>query len=347
LRSFLAIVIVPLAGDRACAASTERGKTRQQHYERSLVHPKERVMRNFGIGLLILAGCSSPSSTTHFANGFDPAPTPAGYTRYVTPIVPNIQPGQDIVLCQWLATASDAEIDIADVGGFQSRGGHHAVLYSSTNLKETVGSSRECTPLDTEGVQFMGAIGGEGTARVTLPAGMVFRLPKGRSLMANVHYINAGTNAFDGQSVLDVKYAAVSPTSKVAAMLVVNQGAFSIPPQQSYSIDGYCTAPKDLSLIMFTDHMHEWGRSIFNELVRADGSRLMLASDDAWTRDLIFNPRWNRWDVASPLVVKAGDQFHVHCQWQGGAKPLHFPDEMCIGLGFFLEGGDQLVCLSK
>jgi len=293
-----------------------------------------------------LVACStSPPTSSSYVAGFDPGATPTGYVRYTTPAVYKVQPGQDIVLCTWVAGASEKEIDVADVTGKQSLGGHHVVLYASMNTSEPLGVSRDCTPLDREGVQFLGAIGGEGSANVTLPAGMVFRLPKGRSLMANVHYINATQRPFDAQSVVDVKYTPTVATAKVAAMLVMNQSRFQVPALQSYKIDGYCSAPKDMSLIMFTDHVHEHGTSIFNELVRADGSKEMLASDDSWTRDLIFNPHWKRWDVAQPLVVKAGDQLHVHCEWQNTLdRALRFPDEMCIGLGFFTEGGEQVVC---
>jgi hypothetical protein len=305
-------------------------------------------MRKLCFVVCALVGCSSaPKTNSNFVKGFNPDPLTSGYVRYVTPPVYDVEPGQDVVLCQWLAAASDQEIDIVDVMGSQSRGGHHAVLYSTDNVTEAVGSSRPCTAKDTEGVQFLGAIGGEGSARVNLPEGLVFRLPKGRALMANVHYLNASQTALDGQAVLDVKFTPADPTHRVAAMLVVNDGGFTIPPLQNYAADGYCKAPKDLSLVMFTNHMHEYGQSIFNEVVHADGSKEMLATTDAWTRDFIFNPTWTRWDVATPMVIKSGDQFHVHCQWQGGAKALMFPDEMCIGLGFFLEGGNQLVCPSK
>ena len=78
----------------------------------------------------------------------------------------------------------------------------------------------------------------------------------------------------------------------------------------------YCAAPSDLSLIMFTDHLHEHGTSIFNEVIHADGTHQMLASDPSWTRDMIFNPTWHNWDLANPVAVKMGDQLHVHCEWQ-------------------------------
>jgi hypothetical protein len=306
-------------------------------------------MRHFWIVVLGVVGCGGggPSASSQYVTGFNPSAPPAGYQRYVTSPLHQVQPGQDIVLCEWVAGPRDTDVDVADVAGAQSRGGHHVVLYASENVDEPIGKSRECTPKDSEGVQFMGAIGGEGSSKVSLPAGMVFRLPKGHSLMANVHYINATPQPFDAQSVLDVRVTPVNPDDRTAAMLVMNQARFKVPPLQAYTSDGYCTMTKDVSLIMFTDHTHEHGTSIFNEVIRADGSRQMLANDDTWNRDLIFNPNWTRWDVAAPMVIKAGDRLHVRCAWQNTLdKTLGYPDEMCVGLGFFLEGGDQVVCNS-
>jgi hypothetical protein len=249
-------------------------------------------------------------------------------------------------MCQWIAPPADTDIDVIDVTGQQSFGGHHVVLYATTDV-ENVGTVRPCSERDTTKQRFLGAIGGEGSGRVSLPPGFVFRLAKGQALMVNVHYLNASLRTFDGQSVIDVHYTQPLPSSKVAGMLVVNEASFQIPPLQNYTVDAYCTAPKDVSVFMFADHMHEYGTSMLNELIRADGTKEMLASDPSWTTDLVFNPHWTRWSPATPMLVKAGDQFHIQCQWKGTGKVLGFPDEMCIGLGFYAESGETVNCPAK
>jgi hypothetical protein len=303
-------------------------------------------MKRPWLALIAVAGCGGSSTApSPYVAGFAPPASPSGYTRYVAPTVHQVPPGSDMTLCQWLAGASDADVDVADVFGHQSVGGHHVVLYASKNIKEPIGTSRPCTPEDSEGSQFLGAIGGEGiSGKVGLPPGLVFRVPKGRSLMANVHYINATRNPIDGQSVVDVKFAAASPSSHPVGFLSVISRKFEIPAQQAYAIDRYCKAPKDLSLFMFANHLHEHGRSIFNEVIRPDASKEILATDETWRPELTFNATWSRWDVATPMVVKAGEQFHLHCEWQSNVdRPMVFPEEMCLGIGVFLEGGD-VVC---
>jgi hypothetical protein len=302
-------------------------------------------MRQSLLALIVIGGCGGtpPATQSPYVTGFMPGPAQPGYTRYITPIIPNLQPGSDITMCQFLTGPSPSEIDVADVVGQQSHGGHHVLLYSTTNVKEAVGTSRPCTVDDMEQAQFLGGIGGEGTGNVTLPDGYVFRLPQGRVVMANTHFLNAGTTTVDGQAVLDVKYEPVDLSRRTAAMLAVTLVSFTVPAQQPYAIDGHCKAPQDISLLMFADHMHEHGTSIFNEIVHADGTKDMLANDPVWTRDLIFNPLYKRWDPKAPLQIKAGDQFHIHCEWQGGPSALSFPDEMCIGVGFF-DGASRLIC---
>jgi hypothetical protein len=279
-------------------------------------------------------------------SGFSPPAAPAGFTRYVLPAVPQIKPGSDVIVCQWLAAPQDTDVDVVNVTGMQTRGGHHVVLYATMDV-EPVGTTRPCSERDTTKLRFLGAIGGEGTAQLHLPAGFVFRLAKGQALMANVHYLNASQETVDGQAVMDVRYIPASPTNKVAGMLAVNQASFEVPVNQPYAADGYCTAPRDMSLLMFTDHMHEHGTSIYNETIRADGTKQMLASDSTWSRDQVFNPHWSLWDPASAMKINAGDKLHVHCEWEGAGKVLGFPDEMCIGFGFYSDSGDNITCPAK
>ena len=58
--------------------------------------------------------------------GFDPPPAAAGYTRIVAPDV-TVDPGADMMVCQYVQAPLDHDVDILDVQGFQSAFGHHAV----------------------------------------------------------------------------------------------------------------------------------------------------------------------------------------------------------------------------
>jgi len=287
------------------------------------------------------------SGSEQLVAGFNPPPVPAGYKRYITPAVHTLQPGQDLILCQWIDAASVDEIDIADLKGYQTVTGHHVVLYSSAEV-EPVGTSRECTAADMVSVQYLGGIGGEGTgALAQLPDGYVFRHGQGRALMANVHYLNATDSVQEVQSVLDVKSAAPSPDRKPAGMAVINYLDFQIPANStSYTVDAYCTWPADTSLLMWSNHMHGDGISVYSEAKRPDNSMEPLVTDTSWQAEEAFNPAWQYWNT--PMLIHAGDEMHVSCTWKNPTDAMVlFPDEMCDAVGFYAESGEELICDGK
>ncbi len=293
--------------------------------------------------LAALASCAASPDVSYIA-GFHPPPPGSGYTRYVTPTIKQLDPGDDVMFCEWVAAPEDSDRQIIDTKGFQSQGGHHVALYATTEI-EDVGTSRPCTTRDMLTVSFVGAVGLEGVSTVALPDGMAFDVPKGHALMTNTHYINATDNAIEAQSVIDVKFADPKQPLQGAGNVAVNHDMFSIPAGQTYTSDGYCQAKSQLSFFMWGNHMHEWGAHAMSEVIRADGTRELLAKDDEWSKDKTFNPPWTRWDVSQPFVVNAGDTFHVQCTWNNTTSDaLTFPTEMCVATGFTLEDMPQAIC---
>jgi hypothetical protein len=300
--------------------------------------------------LLILAIGACAADRSPYVDGFAP-PSPApGHTRMVTPPITGIAPGSDTTYCQWMADASDVSRQIANVEGYQSRGGHHLVLYA-TAVHEPVGTSRICTDQDMLSITFVGAVGGEGTAgpAAKLPEGFVFEVPAGMALMANTHYLNATDETFDGQSVVDVKFGDPAHPQASVGAAAVGWSGFTIPHGPSdVTSDGWCTVAKKLSFIMWTNHMHEFGKSEFSEVARQDGTMVTMSRDATWSPEQAFNAPWVRWDVASPMVVNPGDRFHVSCTWSNTTDAdIHFPREMCAALGFTLEAMPQFNCIAN
>lgn len=303
--------------------------------------------RLFGLSVLFLIGCGSSESDPLYVTGFDPPPVADGYTRFVAPAITDVKPGDDLNLCQWLADPVDTDRMVVDVGGFQSRGGHHFTLYA-TKIKEKIGTSRICTQEDMLSVSFVGAIGGEGNGSnvVKLPPGLAFTLPKGMALMGNAHYINAGVASLDTQSVVDMKLASPDESLKPVGFYVLNQTSFQIPAGgTSYSSEMYCTAKQKLSLFMWGNHMHEHGVSEYSEVIRPDGTTVRMATDKNWTQENTFNTPWAHWAAEMPLIIQPGDKFHWSCTWTNNTdKMIGFPSEMCVASGFTLEALEQTEC---
>jgi hypothetical protein len=296
---------------------------------------------------LALAACGRDSG---LIDGFHPAEAQAGFTRYVIPPVRGIMPGQQIFQCQWVAAPVDHDIDILLTGGAQSIGGHHAILYATTEVAP-VGTSRECSNGDLTAIRYLGGIGGEGTgAAGELPPGVAYRLRKGLALMVNTHYVNASEAAMDGQTVLDVKYAAVDP-NRLAASLFTNVDAehIDIPANDRASLDVNCTMQADIPLFMFGNHMHKFGTSVFTEVTHAGTmTKEPVVQDPMWTQEFEFNPRVAHWSPDAPFSLKKGDTLRTHCEWNNtGSDVVTFPTEMCVGFGFFVGEGDEINCISN
>lgn len=298
------------------------------------------------LACVLLVGCATNSGPDYIP-GFNPPAVDSGYTRFVTPTVTNIAPGADVEYCQWIAGPSDTDRDVLDVKGLQSKTGHHAVLYATTETKFKVGESHICTVDDMLSISFLGGIGGEGTgaSAAKLPDGLYFRLPKGTALMANTHWLNATDSTVDGQAVLDVKFAPATSDHVVADIFANNGDTFQVMPGTTTSYDNSCVLKQDLSFAMVTNHMHTLGTSAYTELVHPDGTKQMIVSDPVWSPEEQFDPMYARFTVAQPLVAHAGDTIHTHCEWaNSGTKTISFPDEMCVGIGFYFPATSQIAC---
>jgi hypothetical protein len=298
------------------------------------------------IWIIALAGCSIDET---YIDGFSPPSPSPGHTRMVAPPVHDLAPGDDVTYCQWLTEPAEVARQLVNVEGHQSHGGHHLVLYATT-VHEPVGTSRICTDEDMVSITFVGAVGGEGnTSAVQLPPGYAFELPQGMALMANTHYFNASDNMLDAQSVADVQFGDPARPLAPVGFLAVSWNRFKIPAERAdYTSEASCTATRTLSFILWTNHMHEIGASMYSEVIRQDGSVVPLANDPMWSPEQAFNAPWVKWDPASAMVVNAGDRFHVSCTWRNTTGvEVTVPREMCVASGFTLEAMPQSICAAQ
>ena len=305
-----------------------------------------RLTIAFGFGIALL-GCGADQAQ-QWVQGFNPPGAPDGFTRYVTPTVKGIQPGDNTEWCQWIAAPSDSAQDVLDLTGYQSATGHHAVLYATTETQFAVGESHICTVDDMISISFVGGVFGEGVGgnAAKLPDGRYVRLPAGKALMANTHWLNATDNVVDGQAVIDIKFAPASNERTAADLMANNADTMQIPPGKITAIDNTCTMKQDLKVVMIANHLHEHGSSIYTEIIRASsGNKEMLRNDPMWDPSWAFEPQYNRFSLDQPNVFHAGDQLHTHCEWNNTTDHmLTFPDEMCTAAAFYFPSQGQLVC---
>jgi hypothetical protein len=264
----------------------------------------------------------------------------------VAPVVTAIAPGADMMFCQYIQAPLDRDIDILDVQGYQSKDGHHAVAFAST-ATTPVGSTSPCTEAEnvSQGT-FLGGTGGEGGGGVKLPDGVAFRLPKGNSILVNAHFLNTGAKPVDGQSVLDFKFAEVTPGRKVASLFSnINMGFKSSTNSTAQAVAD-CTQPRDIDFLCLHNHMHDFG-SARSRMSSQEGSTVELVHrDDVDVRNAVPGGD-DELAADHPFRVVAGDTLHTECNWANTtAETVAFPREMCVGVGYFLsDGSSTALCM--
>jgi hypothetical protein len=264
---------------------------------------------------------------------------PAGFERFITEPV-TIPPGTSSEWLQWVMAPLDHDVNIVDVMGKQGPGGHHAIFYATTDI-QAVGFARKWEKTDQIKSRFLGGIGGEGGTPVMLPKGAVFRLHAGEALAVQTHYLNSTPREIEGTSELDAKFGDPGPDDNVASILGTLNSAFEIPANGTLRDESRCTLQKDASIVMFSNHMHEWGKSITTRLEGPQGTTV-LKDDPVWVSEWASNPNFDVRTVEDPLVLTAGTTIVTECYWENDQTyALTYPAEMCAFVGFYLGDHDS------
>jgi hypothetical protein len=269
----------------------------------------------------------------------DLPPLEPGFERYTTVPV-DVEPGTSTDWAQWVGGPLDQDYDVIAIRGTQWGGGHHALMYATTEAQEP-GFTRRWEDADQLTTRLTGGVGGEGGANATLPEGVVFRVQKGSYLVVQTHYLNTTEETISAHSVLDVKLEPVDKSRIVASIMSSTDLAVSITPGDETTMDVYCEIQSDLKFIQTSNHMHEYGVSTFTEFTDPSGETHMIKDDDDWTYEWALNPNFDHFPVEEPLLVPAGSMLHTQCTWENTTtEEITFPAEMCVFFGFILGNAD-------
>jgi len=308
-----------------------------------------RFLASCLIGGLLVGGCASKDAGEDPHEDYPGAalgmpPVAAGYVRYVSQPVA-VPPGKDVMWNEWITAPQDEDMDVIDVSGVQSRGGHHALLVSTTDA-QPVGFTRAWEDTDMLSSRTVAGTGGDGKDTKTLPPGATFRIKKGAALQIQSHFANTSDKVLKGRSAFDVKLGPADPNAKVAAIFAVTTLDLVVKPSAITTIETRCDIQKDVQLLNYANHMHEWGVSASTVLIGADGATQDLKIDRTWDPLWAFHPNYERFSVETPFVLPAGSTLSTTCTWSNDtAEALEFPSEMCVFTGFMLGDAD-IACLN-
>jgi hypothetical protein len=150
--------------------------------------------------------------------------------------------------------------------------------------------------------------------------GMAKRIPKGSSLVFQVHYTTNGTPGTD-QSRIGLIFAKEPPKREVRTGMILNP-LFAIPPGAgNHEIQAEATFTEDVNVWSMHPHMHLRGKDMTYTATYPDGrSEIVLRVpkfDFGWQTDY-----W----LAKPLMLPKGSKLHVSAHYDNSTANRHNPD---------------------
>jgi hypothetical protein len=303
-------------------------------------------MRSVAIALVFLVACSSSSndgtSDPEFADGFSPPAAQEGELRVIAPSV-DVPPSSDLTWCTYVTNPFGREVDVVASRGFQSKFGHHAILMEVLGAEKRLGESHECTDSDMTNARYL-AGGSDAAARFKIPEGIGFRIGTASVLMIQTHWINTSKEKILGQTVFNVGVRDPDPNRQQAQLFAALTLNVSLPPRAPARAQTECVIKNDLKFFAIGGHAHEWGSHVRLDVDRKGATNEVLYDHD-WEPHFQADPPLTYYDLNAALELHAGDVLHVTCDYQNTTDDeIHFPREMCVGIGFYFPGTSDIQC---
>jgi hypothetical protein len=293
------------------------------------------------LGSCLLAACASDRDSELLA-GFSPPAPGADEVQYLSPIVRDIKPGEDRIVCSYLDAYVEADFDIGRIAGYNTPGSHHIILYTTTLAQPP--NTHDCKDDEMVWLSLVGATGGDAavSAESELPPGLVRRVKGGNQLVIQTHWLNAGDETIDGQAAFNVRYETVSPNKTATDFMAVMNTAFEVAPGSS-SASVECEFENEVNVWQLAGHQHDLGAHIRVAYTQRGGSERVMI-DDKWNQEWSFNPQFLDF-TAAPMRVGPGDKLRVDCDWSNPtSETVRFPSEMCGAIAQFYPSTSQLIC---
>jgi hypothetical protein len=259
----------------------------------------------------------------------------------------DIAPG-DSFECIYTGYITDKELSVGTIAGHQAKGGHHITVYWTDSTKT---GHAPCTDEEMQDWRMIGGAdvinGGE--PAIKLPPGVAYKVPAGKQLVAQVHYINPTGETY--QATDDFALEIMDPKNVVAYtnLLTFFDPVFDITPNAETTSTSIVTVPQDLSLIIFGGHMHELGKHYKLERVDDLGNTLETLYETDWDPSYASHPPTKNYPVNAPMVLPQGTKVRMTCTWNNTtADDVTYPREMSVAFGFYIpDQGDMILAVGK
>jgi hypothetical protein len=281
----------------------------------SLAAPRARALSLMPILILSFAGCGSASDEP-------PAQQPPAADELTFETSEFVIPaGQEKYMCYTTRLADGVTLDRFK---YTAQPGIHHIVMARTLVPESE-TPTECDALfKSTWIPIFGA--GTGSADVSTPEGVGFKLPAKSQLLIQLHLLNAGATELRGSAKF-VMHKNTDPSVIGAGLYAFGTQAIDLPSKQQTVVTNDCALERDVDTFAVFPHMHKLGQSIEFWSGKDAATMTKQFSLDSWSfGDQAFYPL--------KMNLKTGDMTRVRCTYdnttdkavQYGESSL---DEMC------------------
>ena len=296
----------------------------------------------FALSAVSACQVSSPATT-------EPPPnTVVADATGVTIYTPEFQiPPGDSFTCFYMNYKTAEELDIVNADGGQQQGGHHIIAYFATDERPV--GAHTCTDQEMTNLnQIAGAAGKEGGQVLQLPPGLALKVPAGKQLVVQAHYINATGKTQTVRDWVKIVKGDPSKVKNFVNFLVTNDDGFMVPPNSPVSRTTECTLDNDYQMALLLPHMHELGQHFTLEVLDSAHNHVDTPIDTDWQPSYMSHPPLQTFDMSTPYMLKKGQILRQTCTWDNStADPVLFPREMCLTFFYYWPGNGDQFCTMK
>ena len=177
-----------------------------------------------------------------------------------------------------------------------------------------------------------------------LPPGHGTKLPAGRHMVIQSHYVNTTSQPIRVRDVVQLELIPVEDVQTWAAPMAHATLDLEIPAGKTGEVSFDCVLDEDVELLALGGHMHEWGTKFETEIGSTTEELELLYHVDPWKAEFRDVPPVTLF-FEQPKPLAAGTIVRTTCAWENTeSHALVFPHEMCITFGIVAGRQDPVEC---
>jgi hypothetical protein len=295
-----------------------------------------------GIGIAILASCSSKDSTEP-----ELLAPPAASEGFQLKMDTKAAASTETWACQVGTLPIDGPIGAHAVLHKINHPTHHITISFPLTAGVALDEGMyDCKQLYADHPQLMEATeiyGGQGDgAQLTLPDGVAAKLPGPMQILFELHYVNTTPADVDLQARVNVYTVPIETVKQGIWGTQMRNEKLDIPPHANKTETSRCVVSKDVDVILLASHTHGLGQKATIKSFDGKTVGAQVYENDDWARPLLqqFDP---------PLHVAAGTGFELSCDYLNNTDHtvnygLKSTDEMCNMTMVFVPEDPTVKC---